>query len=247
MQLIVRHKTSPNHPLVLPIDYHYILQSMIYDGLRDEPEFCDFMHNRGYGVGKRTYKLFTFSLLKGKRQISERTIMFDSGIELEIRSVDAFMLTTLAEFFRTHGIAYAYKNQRFTDVEVILKEERIEAEELLVKMASPITVYSTDAQKKTFYYAPADDRFRELVNSNFKRKYEAYFGEEPNSDIWIEPFDVTRKDNYVTTYKNLYIINGWKGEYFLAGNKEHLNFLYHCGLGGKNSQGFGMFNVIDIV
>ena len=39
-------------------------------------------------------------------------------------------------------------------------------------------------------------------------------------------------------------ISGWYGEYYLVGKRKYLDFLYQTGLGSKNSQGFGMFDVI---
>ena len=50
------------------------------------------------------------------------------------------------------------------------------------------------------------------------------------------------KDKYFTKYKNFFI-EAWYGLYLLEGNADYLSFLYDAGLGSKNAQGFGMFEI----
>ncbi|RKX92249.1 MAG: CRISPR-associated endoribonuclease Cas6, partial [Spirochaetes bacterium] len=40
------------------------------------------------------------------------------------------------------------------------------------------------------------------------------------------------------------IIKGWTGTFVLNGNRKILKLAYYTGLGSKNSQGFGMFEVV---
>jgi len=47
----------------------------------------------------------------------------------------------------------------------------------------------------------------------------------------------------VTKYQGSYI-EAWYGNFILSGKRKYLDFLYQTGLGSKNSQGFGMFNII---
>ncbi|MBQ8166545.1 MAG: CRISPR-associated endoribonuclease Cas6, partial [Lachnospiraceae bacterium] len=60
--------------------------------------------------------------------------------------------------------------------------------------------------------------------------------------VRLEPIKVTQKDKYVTKYKGIYV-SGWKGIYQLSGEAKYLDFLYQTGLGAKNAQGFGMFEI----
>ena len=41
------------------------------------------------------------------------------------------------------------------------------------------------------------------------------------------------------------IIKGWMGRFVLNGNKKLLKLGYDCGIGAKNSQGFGMVEVTN--
>ena len=63
-------------------------------------------------------------------------------------------------------------------------------------------------------------------------------------NITITPVRLTPADKYITIYKNT-IIEAYRGIYVLSGRPEFLDFLYNVGLGSKNSQGFGLFDVIN--
>lgn len=241
MQLIVRHKTEPE--LVLPINYHHILQAVIYKGIETLPEYAKQVHDYGYRNEKRSYKLFQFSQLKGKYRIEQRKIIFYEDVHFEIRSVDIRLIQALKKYFEENGICYGERKIR--DVEVKLDDRMVEQEDILVKMKTPLTVHSTDRfSKKTFFFRPDDERFAELVNENFKRKYKAYTGMFPQEDLVIEVVQFSEKDKYVTNYKGFYI-SGWYGTYRLKGKRKYLDFLYQTGIGDRNSQGFGMFDLKD--
>ena len=67
---------------------------------------------------------------------------------------------------------------------------------------------------------------------------------EIDSTITIEVKRLFEKDKYVTKYKGFYI-NAWFGMYVLTGKRQYLDFLYQTGIGSKNAQGFGMFEIIS--
>ncbi|WP_339063934.1 CRISPR-associated endoribonuclease Cas6 [Tepidibacillus marianensis] len=81
------------------------------------------------------------------------------------------------------------------------------------------------------------------MTENLKKKYEAYTGKKINGEFRITPLKVTNKDKVITKFKG-FIINAWSGIYELRGNPEVLDFAYRVGVGGRNSQGFGMFKII---
>ncbi|TCS78785.1 CRISPR-associated endoribonuclease Cas6 [Tepidibacillus fermentans] len=114
-------------------------------------------------------------------------------------------------------------------------------------MLSPITVYSTylreNGQKHTMYYTPKDEMFYQLIEENLKKKYEAYTGKTVVGTFTIKPKKIRENDKVVTRFKG-FIINAWNGVYELEGNPELINFAYQVGLSNRNSQGFGMFQVI---
>lgn len=239
MQLRVLHKL--NTPLVLPISYHHILQSIIYRTLESTPEYSDFLHNRGYASENRSFKLFTFGAIKGKYRIDREKIFFEDEVSYEIRSIEPKMLILLKQQFETQGITYL--SQHYDNVVAVLGDKNCDSSEIRIKMLSPICIYSTSEDGKTKFYSPEDLEFAQKVNENFRNKYRAYTGIEADADVEIQLERLHPKDKYVTKYKGFYII-AWKGHYILKGKSKYLDFLYQTGLGGKNSQGFGMFQII---
>lgn len=241
MQLIVKHSVEGG--LRLPINYHHFLQSAIYHNLCSDIGYSDFVHDRGYQNHSRVFKMFSFGPIRGKYSIEGKEIVFHENISFEIRTPDVLMVQILQDNIARKGLHYL--NRQFKNVNVTRFDRTVEAEEIRIKMFSPICVYSTDdATGKTVYYSPEDARFAELINANFRRKYRAYYGTEPESDIEILPLELGSKDKYVTQYKGIYI-TAWKGKYVLKGKRKYLDFLYQAGIGSKNAQGFGMFEVMS--
>ena len=70
-------------PLILPVNYNHILQAVIYQGIGKASDFGNFMHEEGYYLGQRQYKMFQFSQLSGKYSI--RIIKLFSEIRLLLK------------------------------------------------------------------------------------------------------------------------------------------------------------------
>ena len=241
MRLLIQHKIE--HELRLPLAYHHIIQGIIYHNLKDVYEYSSYLHDKGVSYGERNYKLFTFSLLQGKYSIQNKTIVFLENVAFEISSPDIFLIQTLAKRIHEHGICYG-KNH-YKDVDVYVSDDTVEQKEIQIQMLSPICVYSSDVLTgKTHYYAPQEEEFQKLINENFFRKYFACYSVVPESEIELRIKKVTNKDKYVTRYKGTYI-TAYSGTYELFGERKYLDFLYQTGLGSKNSQGFGMFEIIE--
>ncbi|MCL2425311.1 MAG: CRISPR-associated endoribonuclease Cas6 [Oscillospiraceae bacterium] len=230
---------APN--INIPINYHHEVQSLIYHLLRDADD--EVLHDHVTGVGMRQYKLFTFSSLRGRSSVRNKRITFDEIFYLDVRSVRDVLCDSLESALKKSS-ELQLCGQELTLHFVKSEERTIMENKLHIKMLSPLEVHTTDADNRTSYFTPLDQEFSKQINANFKRKWTAYTGNPPVGDIDILAINVSAKDKYVTSYKGIYI-NGWRGEYTLSGNPEYLNFLYHGGLGARNSDGFGMFEVIS--
>ena len=223
-----------------PINYHHEAQSLIYTLLRDAES--EGMQYHGEGIGTRQYKLFTFSSLRGRSRVVNKRIIFEEMIYLDVRSVNNQFCDDLAASLKVSP-AITLCGQSLA-VRFVNKEERIVSDSRInIRMLSPMEVHTTDENNHSYYYTPLDKDFSGQINANFQRKWEAYTGNIPVGAIEIAAVNVGVKDKYVTTYKGTHI-NAWRGEYVLTGNPEYLNFLYYCGLGARNSSGFGMFETV---
>ena len=140
-------------------------------------------------------------------------------------------------------------------------DQRIWTEQIDVRMSSPVTVYQTvlrekdktgEKKKWTDYFAPWDPAFSCLLADNAERKWKAYSNTVLPGRLEVSPLDVDPvRDRVVAKYRkiengkeNTTSITAWKGTYRLSGPPQLLDFLYHTGLGAKNSDGFGLFDVI---
>jgi CRISPR-associated endoribonuclease Cas6 len=231
----------PN-PLTLPVNYNHALQGVIYQLLSTDSVLSDKVHNLGAEHNNRKYKLFTFSNLNGKKIIENKLITFYDTVSFALRSVDKYFIATIiSALTNANFISLGVENIEISEVSILKKE--ISANRLRIKMLSPITVHTTDEKGKTTYYSPFDNDFLIHINNNFKRKYEAFYGEAPKSEVALKVLRVNDRDKCVTTFKGIYITATY-GEYLLEGEAKYLEFLYCVGLGARNSQGFGMFETI---
>ncbi len=233
---------NSNGRVELPLNYNHILQGIIYSALAENKELAIEVHDTGYEYLGRTFKPFTFSPLHGKYVVTGKRICFIDRLEWVIRSADARMINLLGELFLQKGICFG--KETIKNVEVRIGLIVFQDKEILIKMKAPICTYSTDNDtKQTYFYTPEQIGFYEITKQNAAKRYKAFFGDDTPSELVMRPIRVTRKDKIVTDYKGT-MLSGWKGEYYLQGDPKLLTFLYNTGLGSKNAQGFGMFDVI---
>jgi CRISPR-associated endoribonuclease Cas6 len=240
--------TADNH-ITIPVQYNRIVQAMIYNNV--SKELSDFLHNQGFVIEGRQFKLFTFSRLHGKFVMRGRRIKFVSPITLTVASPVEKFLRELAEgMMRNDNLNIYGRKLTLTSVAVLPDLQDVDfSEEVTIKMLSPVVAYNTVRKgnsSRTIYFSPWDEWFSELIRMNLERKYQLIYGERlQDADIRIEPIG-PKDERYckVLDYKNT-VIKGWNGIYKLKGNRELIKVAYDTGLGSKNSQGFGCFEVIE--
>ena len=231
-----------SEPLTLPLSYHSVLQGMIYHVLSASPDFSAFLHNEGYTRNRRAYKLFVFSTLEGPYRVKDGLITFPGPLSMEIRSPKEEFRRAFAAAIAKDGVV-TVGERRLTLETCEIRDRHIKTDRVRVRMRSPLCLTRTvseDAKKRTLFLSPDDTDFPILLNENFRRKYCAAFGTEPDTNIQIGRFARLRK--YVTQYRRKIYITAWYGEFSLRGAPDALDFLYQTGLGSRNSQGFGMFD-----
>lgn len=243
MQFYLRFSVNE---LTLPLAYHYQVQSMLYNLMYLDPEYGDQIHDQGHRNGERAFKLFCFGPLAGAYQVNRerKEITFASEVLLEVRTVDLRLAVLWQEALQP-GLTAVLCGQPL-HLEAVEHDGQVISESCCtIQMISPILAYQSyerEGRVKTKFFNPLDREFEELVNSNFKGKYQALTGEIPE-DIHLMALSVGAKDKTVTRYKQT-ILTGWGGKYLLRGKPKYLSFLYDAGLGAKNAGGFGMFHVI---
>lgn len=239
------HLTFRTNRLVVPVAYQSCLQGLIYQLLRIQPQYSDFVHDIGYGepTGKH-FKMFCFSRLQGRSIYRNKTLMFLSSVSFFLRTADPTQAAILQQALQLNQ-TYTLNHQPIILEKLEISELALDSDctQLKIKMLSPITVYTTSPDGHTKYYTPLDDEFAKLVNQNYRNKWRSVFGVFPDGDIILSALSVASRDKIVTDFRK-FRINAWNGIYLLKGQPEALKFLYHTGLGAKNSLGFGMFEIV---
>lgn len=235
--------------LNLPINYQSAIQGLIYHILSITPEYSAFLHDSGYHTPNSShfYKLFVFSLLQGNYKVNFPRIIFSNSVMLEIRSASPRFNDSLClSLLRNQD--YILAGQHIHLEHVQMRNEIITSEMLKIQMISPLclsTTYYQESKKKTFYFSPQDPRFLLYLDKNTEEKYKVAYPSASYKQIGFSPLECTEHNKTVTKFANKTYITAWTGTYTLLGDPSVLNFLYNTGLGSRNSQGFGMFNILQ--
>jgi CRISPR-associated endoribonuclease Cas6 len=245
IQIEIHFKAGKN-PIELPIGYNYILQSAIYNSISSE--LAEFLHNHGFLAGDRSFKMFCFSRLGGRFRLDRRNkrICFQERMKLIISSpIDEFC-QSLVNTLLTRG--FMRLGEVDTEIErMFAKRVNIKSEQVVMQTLSPVVVYSTfikpEGGKFTCYFSPGEPDYCRLISDNLKRKYQALHKEEPpEGNVFIRRLG--KYEMNITQYKN-FIIKGYSGKFLLKGHPQLLQIAVDCGLGSKNSQGFGCMEVLE--
>lgn len=229
--------------LRLPLQYNYHIQSFLYRHV--SPELAEFLHDKGFVHGKRTFKMFTFSRIQGAYKIMKDTIIFQPPVYLTISSPLDRFISELGNTLLKDDNLELVKNKVHVASMRVHPEPEI-TDEIKIRMLAPVVTYSTlmtsEGKKKTYYYSPYEKEFVTSIDNNLRKKYEALHKKKPRArKLTITPLGKNKEK--IVNYRGT-VIKGWMGNFLLNGNRKLLKLAYYTGLGSKNSQGFGMFEVI---
>ncbi len=234
----------------IPVQYGHLLQGLIYRQM-DNPALRSFLHEQGFALGKRRFKLFTFSRLMAEEVTYDREagrLLLTPPLRLVICSPVPFILQELGTGFLRQG--HVRLGAALLQIKkMIMADPRVRQGVVQVQMLSPLVVYSTfsagDGRNYTYYYSPFEPRFRELVGNNLAKKHFLVYGRpSPPGDFDIFPVRVSDRDLKVTYFKET-VVKGWMGQYELRGDSDLLQLALDAGLGAKNSQGYGCCNLVE--
>ena len=234
--------SSGKERIVLPLDYNYHLQGFLYNGV--SPELASFLHDKGFEYEKRSFRMFTFSKLMGKYEIKDGTITFTMPVRLVISSpLDRFVSELANTMLTSKELKLCGEDITVEEISVLERPEI--KSRMRIRLVTPLVAYSTlltpEGRKKTYYYNPLEPEFAEIIDGNMRKKYQAFYGKEPRArKLSLKP---ERFNERIVKYRDN-VIKGYTGTFLIDGNRRLLELAYDCGLGSKNSQGFGMFNVL---
>jgi len=143
----------------------------------------------------------------GKFRIHLDDIEFEPPIKLIVSSpIQQFIQEFAETLIKAPSLKLLNNTLQVTSIEV---EPRAKLKEkLTIRMLSPVTIYSTlkkaDGKKKTYYYSPFEDEFKELIEQNSRKKYQALYESEPTSlSLRIFPKSIDRNAEKIINYKGM--------------------------------------------
>ncbi len=236
--------------LSLPLPYNQVIQGFIYNHL--DQALSSWLHDEAYQFNKRRFKLFVFGRLTGTYSINNKRIDFQGPVKLSVRSVNDQVISSFAQYLLDKRQVILGRTPCLISQILIVPDPVIDpSKPIQLRALSPITIYSTlntfDGRKKTYYYSPTEPDWEVKILENLIRKGRAIGRYEDMSildDARIKPKHFKNSHMKILKFKDT-VIKGWMGTYqaFLP---EELFFIgYNGGFGAKNSQGFGMMEIVD--
>lgn len=228
-------------PITLPWDYRTVMTKATYAILKAaDPDYCDWLHERGFRWDKRTYRLFVYSdLMPAHWNFSPEGLADVRWMTWQIGSPDQrFVEAFVAGLKRTRGQLELFS----TPVEVV-DMVRMEAPErgsgLPFRTVSPIAVSIGDPNRSRHpvYLHPDQPEFIEALRRNLITKWQAFHQREwSGGEFDLRVWNPRRK--LVRVFDT--DVRAWHLCLQMWGDEELIRFAYDAGLGIKNSQGFGM-------
>ncbi len=249
MRIKLVYESIDEKNIILPCHYNYILQRLIYETF--SPRIAKWLHDEGFILGKRKFKLFTFSriLEKGKLIVKDKDLKylnFGRKITFYFSSPIDDIVGNLGERAFREREFFLFKNKVYISQIEILLPPKIE-EKVYIKMLSPLTIYSTfvkNGSRVVHFYRPYEKEFSKLIEENAKKKAKIFHKDSyKEGSLSIKPYKFSLDENRkLVIFKNT-PIEGWTGVYELTGDSTLIIITYEAGLGNKNSEGFGMWEI----
>lgn len=235
---------------VLPLNYVYELSALIYKTLsRANVGYASWLHENGFVLGSKKFKLFTFS----------RLIVPSYGIQgdrIQVKSDRVeWYITFLPEKSTEKFVQGIFSEQHFQlgdrKSRVQFRVEHVElipsptfSGENTFETLSPLCVSIREESGQISYLSPEDSRIKGLLLSNLLNRYKAFYGADYcgclDFDFQLlntpKPVLITIKADTEQQTK----VKGYNCRFKLNAPEELLQIAYASGLGEKNSMGFGM-------
>ncbi|MDR2475806.1 MAG: CRISPR-associated endoribonuclease Cas6 [Bacteroidales bacterium] len=241
----------------MPLNYQYELSAFIYRAIAHaDGEYAEWLHENGFRLNNRPFKLFTFSHFFIPKYLIDRE---HGCIRINSERVEWFV-SFLPETSTETFISGLFAEQVFQignrQSVVQFRVERIEAlqppvfeRQMSFRTLSPVCIpFLREEQRYATYLSPDTPEASTIVLNNLLNKYHTFYGKPYEEDTRDFAFRITNQPKA----KLIVIkqgtpeasnIRGYMFDFQMTAPTELLKVMYECGLGYKNSAGFGMVEV----
>lgn len=227
---------KPIHTLSLPFAHFKILQGFAYSLMSIDSTLAAEVHDRRF-PDKKAFKFFCFTDLNGRYALRNGGVIYKDCFQWELRSADDRIIDAAVLSVEKSSLVTINRHP----CEVLsyeIRKKRFSVNTVDFQMNTPIVVYHTEQSGFVRYFNSFEQEFFERVSKNIQNKFEMFCDKPLSGGVNIECNAPSDKDKCVTRYEKS-IITAWYGKYRVTAEPEVLDFIWHTGLGSKNSMGFG--------
>lgn len=244
----------------IPINYQYPLQAAIYKTLSHSDEaFSAWLHDNGYQIDGKRFKLFTFSNLivpqYGINKERERLIVKSDIVILYLsflpeQSTQQFIQGMFAN--QTLEIADYISGAQFIIREIQVMKPLEGYQPLLTfNTLSPICVSMHNEHGKMDYLRPDHSKYEEALLSGLLSRYKAINGSEYEGEIYCHLNVLSEPKSALVRIKagtqNETRVRGYRYKFQIALPEPLMQIAWESGLGEKGSMGFGMIEKVESI
>ena len=223
--------------IILKRNYNNLLHGLLYSCFKERnPK----LHDEGFRDGPMAYRLFVFGPLIGKvSKVDRRRCCYEGPITFEFRSPVTSNVEILASELQNRGTVSIGRYNL-----PLINLERVDRLVYPYRVARARTIQPIYVESNQRGLSPRDPSWLEHIQSNAASKARAWGGLDStvSTDLQVKPLS-DGVFQTVQIYKEE--LSCWTGEFSIACDQQLMGFLYDCGLGAKNSVGFGMFELDD--
>ena len=233
---------------VINYNYQYKLMQDAYKLMTTiDAEKTKIIHNKGFKVEKKTYKLFNFHVyFEGANYTREGIeIKKGSAVKFTISGANKVLNLLFKGILKAGVIQIDNCNLTLKSVE---DDKKFRFNKIMLyKVRNPVveSIYNPD-MKKAEFLNPCDMRYYEALGRNLLRKYEAVYSEKYEGKLFFEIEDFCKiKQKFIKDiHKDGFVIGFSNFEIYIQADVDMQKIAYNCGLGQNNSLGMGHISYI---
>lgn len=238
----------------IPFNYQYEQQAVIYKVLSlANYEYATWLHNNGYRMENKKFKLFTYSRLiipsYDQDKQNGRIIIKSDTIEWYIsflpeKSTEKFIQGIFMN--QTFQLGDKKSVTQFNVQSIETLPPLVYQEEMTFETLSPMCVSFNEPNGKTTYLSPANPLIKGALLISLLNKYKAYYGKDYVGKLDFDFTLLNQPKEKLITMKvgtpDESKIKGYLCRFKVRAPEELMKILYEVGVGEKGSIGFGFIN-----
>lgn len=233
---------------IIKFNYYYRCMKSLYSMVTSLDEnLGKKLHDEGYKVDSKIFKLFTFGISCNESKSSNEGFIVKSGekIKLTISGEEKILNIILKSIIKNKYIVI--ENIKFSMVDV-KEDNKVRFNKIMLyRVQTPVVESIYDVKEKRVKFLNVfQNEFYNALAQNLMRKYEIIYGKKYKGDLFFDIEDIVKvKKRYIKDVKGKGFLIGYNNfEIFIEANEDMQKVVYYTSLGQNNSMGMGLLKYI---